>query len=74
MDSLCATNRINLLNKLMTDESSGEIDDVKYESLLTDKYDEFIGICELVEKESDLISDVKCYIDNGEVKFSIIRN
>lgn len=73
MDSLCTKNRIRLLNKLMTDESSGEIDDAKYESLLTDKYDDFIEICELVENEADSIEDIKCHMEDGELKFEIIR-
>ena len=73
MDSLISTNRIQLLNKLMTDESTGEIDEIKYETILTEKYDEFIEICELVEKDVDSIEDVKCYIEDGELKFSIIH-
>lgn len=73
MDSLISTNRIKLLNKLMTDESTGEVDEFKYETILTEKYDEFIEICELVEKEPNSIEDVKCYIKDGELKFSVIH-
>lgn len=72
MDSLITSNRIRLLNKLMTDESTGEIDEIKYETILTEKYDEFINLCELVEREADSIDDVKCYIEGDEVKFSVI--
>ena len=73
MDSLIKTNRICLLNKLMVDETTGEIDDFKYESILTNKFDEFIEVCEIVESDPNSVKDVKCYVEDGELKFSIIH-
>lgn len=63
--------RIVIFRDLTYDEMKQEIDDNKFEDILSDRYEDFVHVCEIIEEKKSQIESVTCVFEDGQVKFDI---